>query len=58
LDRNIDSGVLIRDRAIALIICSYVHNLIDRVLLGVCQSLETIDINATQTNLSESKITL
>jgi phosphatidylserine/phosphatidylglycerophosphate/cardiolipin synthase-like enzyme len=33
LDRNIELGVLIRDRAFALTICSYFRNLIDRELL-------------------------
>jgi phosphatidylserine/phosphatidylglycerophosphate/cardiolipin synthase-like enzyme len=33
LDRNIELGVLIRDRAFALTICSYFRNLIDRDLL-------------------------
>jgi phosphatidylserine/phosphatidylglycerophosphate/cardiolipin synthase-like enzyme len=33
LDRNIELGVLIRDRAVALTICSYFRNLIDHQLL-------------------------
>jgi phosphatidylserine/phosphatidylglycerophosphate/cardiolipin synthase-like enzyme len=33
LDRNIELGVLIRDRAFALTICGYFRNLIDRELL-------------------------
>ena len=33
LDRNIELGVLIRDRAVALTICGYFRNLIDRDLL-------------------------
>jgi phosphatidylserine/phosphatidylglycerophosphate/cardiolipin synthase-like enzyme len=33
LDRNIELGVLIRDRAVAQTICSYFRNLIDRELL-------------------------
>ena len=33
LDRNIELGVLVRDRAFALTICGYFRNLIDRDLL-------------------------
>jgi phosphatidylserine/phosphatidylglycerophosphate/cardiolipin synthase-like enzyme len=33
LDRNIELGVLIRDRAVALTICGYFRSLIDRDLL-------------------------
>ena len=33
LDRNIELGILVRDRAFALTVCGYFRNLIDRNLL-------------------------